>query len=182
MTPARAAAPGGTAVATAAAAGVGEAVADGAFSDAGPAPGGAGGVTGGAAGAGAAGPEDGSPAGAGMRCWAVPAPVSAMWECSTSGRGGRSWRLRTPGGPGAKAVPRTGASSAATRAAGRRRRGGGVEAAHICGGTVAEPVRQVVDTGQTAPMTGGPLTNRRSIFRCIRGSLNAGWVSGGRAR
>ena len=158
MTPARAAAPGGTAVATAAAAGVGEAVADGAFSGAGPAPGGAGGVTGGAAGAGAAGPEDGSPAGAGMRCWAVPAPVSAMWECSTSGGGCRYAPSKRRSAPVARPVPRTGTRKRATSAARRSSRDGGVEAAHICRRTVAEPVPEVVDTRQTPQSAREPLT------------------------
>src|SRR5581483_10868191 len=116
----------------------------------------------------AAGPDGPRPAGATTRCWAVPPSAPAMWECSTSGRGGRSGRPRKPSGPGAKLVPRTGASRAATTTAGRRRRGGGVGAAHIL-----RP-----DCGRARPPSGGYPTNR--LLAAQRRLMTPGWARWGR--
>src|SRR5438132_1203646 len=170
--PARAAAAGdggGGAAAVAA----GEAAAGGAGSGAGVAAGGAGGGTGDAGGAGAAGPDGALPAGAGMRCWAVPAPGSAMWECSTRGGGRRSCGERKPSGPGAKATARIGARRTARRAAGRSDGSEGGVTARICRRTVAEPAPEVVDTPTDRPNRPA-LTNRRSISAGSR-QTNAGW-------
>src|SRR5207237_5082886 len=153
--PARAAAAGdggGGAAAVAA----GEAAAGGAGSGAGVAAGGAGGGTGDAGGAGAADPDGALPPGAGIRCWAVPAPGSAMWECSTRGGGRRSCGERKPSGPGAKATARIGARRAARRAAGRSDGSEGGVTARICRRTVAEPAPEVVDTPTDRPNRPAP--------------------------
>src|SRR5581483_8025982 len=83
-------------------------------------------------------------------------------------RGGRSGRPRKPSGPGAKLVPRTGASRAATTTTGRRRRGGGVGAAHIL-----RP-----DCGRARPPSGGYPTNR--LLAAQRRLMTPGWARWGR--